>query len=630
MSWITNIKNIFSNAKATYNPNHWEEISNALDNKAIDEKQSEQKYKSQLSAASIPFSAEEIAVNWSKIESKLNADISFEKRIKEKFDNAAIKDKPKGFEKVAEAIKNKKLTPQERIMQSILNSGKAPYNPKHWELFVKANYIGRKKWLVAASLITLLSLSGIGAYYFNSNLNESENVLVSNSDTTISKPRNSEIKTNQELNKKNKSINYNTNEIKEKQNTNFNYQVKSYSNNKSTKNKTDNSIGKSQGKSGLTNSKINKNISGTNLDNNPTLVPNPKNTYEVVDNNDQSKTISNENNSEFNLIEENINLDKNQYEIINLNQRKQFITFQSNPKKVERQSLEIKTPELNYHLGYVDIFGNNNSADIVGWFGDNMIFIGYNQQWEKTYIDNKISSINTTLPITTNLNFEKKLSNNFQIGLGLQRVNKDNWLLNRYEGQLAYQINLKKSKIKLGLGLNHEVDKIISNKLTLRQQIALTNEVSESELQKGIIKPNKKTSIQISTGYYHKLFFSRLNFHNQPIYSNRSILENQSVLQFDAGINFAKLKNINSSIIGGYTLSTINIYQIGTSISYNEKIAINTTYDSNKNIRFNLINKFKQFRSNIYWNSQIFKKELSLSEISYLNGDFGLIVYYKW
>lgn len=632
MSWTTKIKNIFSRAKATYNPKHWEEIRSALDKAAIDEKQSEQNYKSQLSAASMPFSAEEIAVNWSKIESKLNADVSFEQKIKEKFDNAVIKEKPKGFEKVAEAIKNKKLTPQERIMQSILNSGKAPYNPKHWELFVKANYTGRKKWLVAASLITLLSLTGIGAYYFNSNLNESENVTVSDLNKITNKTINSNVKSRYNQNTENKSINYSTNKFSINQNIDSISLVNSYFNNKSSKNKTDIDFNQTSEKSSLTNNLITKSISSTNLDNNPTLDKNPKNTNIVPNNNDdQSKIISNENNSELNLIEEDIDLNEKKYQIINLNQRKQFISFNSNPKKVARENLNLKEPELNYHLGYVDIFGNNNSADIVGWFAENIVFVGFQQQWEKTFIDNEISNLNTTLPITTNLNFEKRLINNFQIGLGYQRVNKENWLLNRYEGQLAYQIKLKNSLLKVGFGLSHEVDKIISDRLTLRQQIALTNEISESELQKGVIKPNKITNIQLSTGYYHKYFFGRINFYNQPIYSNRNILENQSVTQLDAGINFVEFKAIRSSIIGGYTINNLNSYhQICGSVSYKEKIAFNTTYNSNNNIRFNLINKFNHFRSNIYWNSAVLKNELSFSDVSYLNGNFGLIINYTW
>jgi hypothetical protein len=278
MSWTTKIKNIFSSAKATYNPKHWEEIRSALDKTAIDEKQSEQNYKSQLSAASMPFSAEEIAVNWSKIESKLNADVSFEQKIKEKFDNAIIKEKPKGFEKVAEGIKNKKLTPQERIMQSILNSGKAPYNPKHWELFVKANYTGIKKWLVAASLITLLSISGIGAYYFNSNINESENVTVSDLNKITNKTINSNVKSSYNQNTENKSINYSTNKFSINQNKDSNSQVNSYYNNKTSKNKTDIDFNQTSEKSSLTNNLITKSISSTNLDNNPALDKNPTKT----------------------------------------------------------------------------------------------------------------------------------------------------------------------------------------------------------------------------------------------------------------------------------------------------------------------------------------------------------------
>jgi ribosomal protein L12E/L44/L45/RPP1/RPP2 len=615
MRWEDKILKILEGAEVPYNPQHWELMQNELKHQDFS---SALKNKFDGSSMVPPAGA------WEAFEQKLEASQSspdaFEQAVQEKFASAEVKSNPSLWDNISAGISESKLTAFEKATRSAFEGAKVTYNHKHWLAFAKAYYQriwGWKMWSgIAASLIGLLSVAGV--LYFGSNKN----------DTAI-KDSASDIKSTKKSNQK-ESVEFNAHEF---------HKLYINDDGQSIPEPAIEEIGSVNDLNSKEEANQVTNFGSSNMNNHEQGSISPFNGQANVESGNESH-LNQQSGINENMItpaqveKENKEVSIANASIIETSINKDLIRFTNLPVLFENNKFDpLKIESLGLHLGYLTHLGNHRGPQSIGMFQSNYAQVSFCNDWEKVFKQDELQQFQFIYPSIYQATYEgTNEQGTFSWGGQVQTQKKKYWTERQLGGQIAYRKQLAEGQFSLGVGARYSYSFIHDESLSLREQAALSSNVTIGELNREQILADQRMFGQFGLGYYHKYGFVSYDAQTTEVWSNDNIESIHARQRFQGGINFSLTKGLEQSVWLGNTrtIHDTNIQELGLSTTFIEHVALNLIYQSNDVFISELIGKYKGLNAFIIWQSSTKKVDQKYSDFSVLDGQVKGGVRWNW
>ena len=624
MRWEDKILKILQGAEVPYHPEHWEMMRSKLKRQDFSNT-----LKNKFDGSNIvpPAGA------WEAFEQKMNQHASsntFEKAVKEKFEGAELKADTKIWNNISSKISNAHLSPFEKAAKGVFDGAKVAYNHKHWLAFARSYYQkawGWKAWTgIAACFLGLLGFAGI--YYSNLDTNAPVGNDVANEKSTLQSNGQSSSDNGSSVAQASKKASLSNKSLNQAYDIGKEVEHPDYQGVQKQESAID-----SEGRVGASK---NDQFSGSNNDNDVSVHTAPgmhsNHSNQSLDNS-ASISSSDVDNSDKRSINEEQDVFANA-SIIEANIKKELIGFTNLPVPFKDEKFEpLKVKGVDLHLGYLTHLGNHRGPQSIGLFQKNFVQTSFCNDWEKVFLQEEVQQFQFIYPSIYQASYEgTNDKGDLSWGAMFQTQRKKYWAERHIGGQISYKKQIGEGLLSTGLGAQYSYSFIHDESLSLREQAALSSNVTIGELKEEQILADQRLFGQIGVGYYHRYGFLSYDAATTEIWSNDLIEAVHARHRLQAGVNFSLISNLEHSVWLGHksTFHDTNVQEIGWSTTFKKTIALNLKYQNNNVFVSELIGKYKRLNAFVIWKSSTQKVDQKYTEYSFLDGQVKGGVRWNW
>lgn len=609
MRWEDKILKILEGTEVPYNHEHWEYLNSQLQDQELSNK-----IQNKFSGAEVvmPSGA------WEAFESKIASTKAdpFEDVVKNKFDEASMKPDMRVWENISTQISTKGKSAFELWVSKLMGSAEVAYNHKHWLAFSKMYFGSQFNWKVWSSIGALLvAFLGGAAILYNSDPNLTENSKIvevtkaneaKSKSITVQDPMSAEnglsVRMNQDNLPQLKSDKQNLLSI-----TSSNGKIENVSR---IALKNNSNGASSHGESVL---KENQELLNPDspLSNAPLIAEN-----QFL--NQKDKILVAENNSDIQEKE----MAFRQISAINKSKK---IKFSNLPSQIQSLNFKgLRALGSDYQLGYLNEFSGVNGAQSIGLFNSNNIQTSVKNNWQKVFVDDQLDQFNVIYPSFFQAAYEGTSKNGVISWAGdFESQKKKYWTERKFKTQLAFSKDFgNKGLLRAGVGAKYSYSFIHDKSLSLREQAALSSNVSIGELNREQILADQRVYGEFGIGYYQKHFFTSYNVASSELWSSDLIEEYNYNHNIRAGVNFKFIPQIEQSVWYGLnrTFTNLNVHSYTLSNTFYKTVALNLSMKSNNLLNIELISKYKNIYAFAIWQTETKKEEQLFTDYSTLGG----------
>lgn len=557
------IKFKLEEGKIPLRPDVWSGMETRLDNVQMSDLVFTQKLSNALNYSVIPYAPE----HWKNMNKRLDDGArsqSMEKSLQSKFAQASISASPRGWDSLLSKLEGKEKAFEGKV-KSKLEEGSIGYNSDHWNAI--ASQLPRSKsrlpYYMAAALASLVILS-YGVYQFSSIREKEKNA------STVSKKLNSnkELPVNQQ--------NYNSKNEVVAPNLEGSFSP--------LDNGSADSDGNLELRSTNTGQIQNNNVAVANNKFPSLLVPGL--TQKEVPSNKQSESLIAES-KELQAIELGNELDAVNLELPSLSEQNSII-----------ETVDLR-PDLTLHIGLSPWLTMVNNPVFTGIYGKRQVSLNYDQEYKSFFQYGNNLENRWNHPLILKGGYEQQL-NRFGLNVGGAIVSKntDSWRYTTVDLNLAKEQNLGDFKIRIGVDVELQRNKLLTKELSLLEQS------SGNSVQSELISVDQKIPVDqyITVGaglmvMNKYLMFSyrienigwvRLNYNNEKVFNHEvmTIINVPMGAQYGlSAISRFEYDGVNYFMSPGLAFSYKNgLYALGE-YQYMNRAILNVGYQFNSGLR---------------------------------------------
>ncbi len=574
------IKNTFDGEEIPFNPEHWEQMKDRL-NQSPAPTSFEEGAKNIFESASVPMAAGA----WDQFSQKLNEAQStpFEKGIQDKFAEAEVPYNESHWENISSKI-NQPSSAFERKAKDILSSKEVAYNAKHWgQMEAMLDGAGQKTtgafgWRAVAASAALILLGWLTYAALNNN-HSGENQTADNS-SSVSDKKEGALSASAEKELSSAAATEEKNKASVSEASSAREEKTILPSDKSQTNAVYSSVNKNSTQPKKYKRKNASSAAFTNAATNTENTPADNNNNEGL-NTAENTTAQNSPISEAHFLFNEIALaDKN----ISRESEDDFDTLATQAVEADWSGMIFKYATLPSSLPSSVLANVWEQPAIAGIDKHTAVKFMYNSPWENKVVDQNTGKKEFHLQEPANMYLSvdaAPLSKTGNLGIGgyYYRIHNNDWQSDNINLTLSYthQIN-KFTQVRGGVGATYSNNALNTSNLNFWQKTSdgamlVANDASVNNPERYI---NYKAGVWLS----HPLVFAGLTVDNlfQTTITKRSDLQLSS--SAIAGVNIPFTKKFTTTAYVKRVAVINALYTVGAMFSYNNKVFAGVSYEN--------------------------------------------------